>query len=97
MPRPIAAVRAIICPDGVICSSPTSSEDRPHGDDPQAALEPLLTVRQIADATDFDARSVRRWIKAGRLKAIRLGRRLRIRPADFLKFLEENEANKLLE
>ena len=52
----------------------------------------LLTVGQIADTTDFDERSVRRWIKAGRLKAIRLGRRFRIRPDDFLEFLEENES-----
>ena len=58
---------------------------------PRDASQPLLTVGQIADTTGFDEKSVRRWIKAGRLKAIRLGREFRIRPEDFLQFLEENE------
>ena len=56
-----------------------------------AAPQPLLTVGQIALATDFDERTVRQWVTAGRLKAIRLGRKYRIRPQDFMDFLEENE------
>ena len=57
---------------------------------PDDTTQPLLTVGQIARATGFDEKSVRRWIKAGRLKAIRLGREFRIRQVDFLGFLEEN-------
>ena len=60
---------------------------------PGGESQPLLTVGQIATTTDFDERSVRRWIKAGRLKAIRLGREYRVRPQDFEDFLEEHESS----
>lgn len=56
-----------------------------------AASDPLLTVGWIAEATDYDEKTVRRWIKAGRLKAVRAGRQYRVRRSKYLQFLEENE------
>jgi excisionase family DNA binding protein len=38
----------------------------------------LLTVRQLAENWQISERSVRRMIRAGRIKVIRLGRSVRI-------------------
>jgi excisionase family DNA binding protein len=48
----------------------------------------LLTVSQVAEYCLVCERTVRRWIKAGELPALRLGRQLRIRDADLVRFLD---------
>ena len=50
----------------------------------------MLTVQEIADRLRVEHKTVRSLIAKGKLRAVRLGRALRIREADFEDFLEEN-------
>lgn len=50
--------------------------------------EQLLTLVQVADYLSVSARTVRRLVAARRIPCIRLGRVLRFRPADLLRFVE---------
>lgn len=52
----------------------------PEKTDP--ALEPLLTVKQVADIWNTSTRTVLRRIKAGDLRAIVDGRIIRIPPSE---------------
>lgn len=52
--------------------------------------EELLTIKQVARQVQVDDKTVRRWIKAGKLSAIELGGRYRIAPADLRQFLEQH-------
>ena len=49
----------------------------------------MLTVQEIAQRLRVEHKTVRSLIKSGKLKAVRLGRSLRIREADYEQFLEE--------
>jgi excisionase family DNA binding protein len=51
------------------------------------AEEKLLTVEQIAENLQVSDQTVRRWIRAGELRAIKLGRAFRIRESDLQEFL----------
>ena len=42
----------------------------------------LLTLQQAADRLQISMSTIRRLIKAGKLQAVRIGRNLRVRPAD---------------
>ena len=46
--------------------------------------------KELADWLRVEHKTVRALIKSGKLRAIRLGRVLRIREADFEDFLEKN-------
>ena len=48
----------------------------------------MLSVKQIAKELNVSNRTVYRYIKAGRLKAIKLGYILRIQEKDFKEFLK---------
>jgi excisionase family DNA binding protein len=50
-------------------------------------LTPLLTIPDVADICRVSTKTVRRWIKAGDLVAIRLGNQLRIAPEDLDRFI----------
>ena len=50
----------------------------------------MLTVAKIADRLRVEHKTVRALIKEGKLRAVRLGRVLRIREADFEDFLEKS-------
>jgi len=52
--------------------------------------DPLLTVGQVAERCQVSERTVRRWIDAGDLAVIRLGRLLRVRPIDLDQLLKEH-------
>jgi excisionase family DNA binding protein len=52
----------------------------------------MLTVAEIAERLRVEHKTVRALIKAGKLRAVRLGRVLRIREADYEAFLENNLA-----
>ena len=49
----------------------------------------LLTVREVADAMRVSNMTVYRLIRAGDLKAIRVGRNFRIRESDVDRFLDD--------
>ena len=53
----------------------------------------MLTVDDVADLLSANEKTIRRWIKDGRLPAINLGHRLgyRIREADLDRFLSERQ------
>lgn len=58
--------------------------------------EALLTVRQVAKRLSVHEETVRRWIAAGRLRAIKLGSRAagwRIRQGELDRFLQERETD----
>lgn len=56
-------------------------------DDPSISLPRLLTIRQVADHTQFSQKQVRRWIDSGELKAKKIGRHWRIAENDLALFL----------
>jgi len=49
----------------------------------------FLTVQEVADQLRVVPQTVQRWIRGGKLKAVRAGRLWRIRPEDLDKFLED--------
>jgi excisionase family DNA binding protein len=55
--------------------------------DPHIQLPRLLTIEQVATFTQFSSRQIRRWIKAGALKATQYGRSWRIAENDLALFL----------
>jgi len=50
---------------------------------PPTTVDQLLTVAEIAATLRMNQQTIRNWIEAGTLPAIRIGRRVRIRRADF--------------
>ncbi len=50
--------------------------------------EPLMTVKELATEMNASEKTVRRRIAAGELPVIRDGRMIRIRPKDYLSYLE---------
>ena len=59
------------------------SRQRSHG-----AVEPLLTLHELAQVLRLSEKTVRRLVAARRIPCIRLGRVLRFRSADLLRFVE---------
>lgn len=55
------------------------------------ADERWLTVEEIAELLRVDVETVRRWLRAGRLKGTLLGRKAgyRVRAGDFEAFMEQ--------
>ena len=49
--------------------------------------ESFLTVAEVADWFKVNQQTVRNWIDQGRLPAVRVGRRVRIRRSDFDRIL----------
>jgi excisionase family DNA binding protein len=54
----------------------------------EGLLPPLLSIKQVAEATGFHDRTIRRYVYGGILPAVRFGPRcLRIKREDVLKLL----------
>jgi excisionase family DNA binding protein len=53
----------------------------------------LLTVRQVAQKLQVHFRTVERYIREHKLKALRLGRYLRVRRSELNRFLSELETD----
>ncbi len=51
----------------------------------------LLTLEEVADYVGVHVRTVRRWVHAGHLVAVRLSKSYRIEPADLRRFLDERK------
>jgi excisionase family DNA binding protein len=54
----------------------------------------LLTVAEIAAILRMNQQTIRNWIDAGSLPAIRIGRRVRVRRADFDALLSAHPAGR---
>lgn len=52
--------------------------------------ESYLTVAEVAATLKLNQQTVRNWIDAGTLPALRVGRRVRIKRSDFDRILEES-------
>ncbi|HWD65292.1 MAG TPA: helix-turn-helix domain-containing protein [Solirubrobacteraceae bacterium] len=50
-----------------------------------------MTVAEVADQFKVNQQTVRNWIDQGRLPAVRVGRRVRIRRSDFDRILDGSE------
>lgn len=50
-------------------------------------LEPLLTIKEVAEALHACERTVRRRINAGQLLAVRDGRMVKVRPVDLRAYI----------
>jgi excisionase family DNA binding protein len=74
--------------DGV--AGALSCYNAPTGDD---AMDELLTVRDVALLCKLHEVTVRRHISQGRLKAVRLGTRVRVRKEDLDAYIEPAEAS----
>ena len=59
----------------------------PRGSPDSTPGKPLLTAEQVASRLQLSLRTVRRWIAAGDLPVLRLGRAVRISEADLELFL----------
>lgn len=55
------------------------------------SLPKLLTIKQVAEHTQFSTREVRRWIHSGELVAIQYGRSWRIAENDLALFLASHK------
>ncbi len=49
--------------------------------------EPLLDIPAVAGICNVSEKTIRRWIKAGEMRAARLGNQWRIRPRDLEDFV----------
>lgn len=49
----------------------------------------LLTLQQVADRLQVSMSTVRRLVAAGKLKTVRIGRNLRVRPDDLAAYIKE--------
>lgn len=65
------------------------SEARPLSSDDR-----LLTLRQTAEQLALCERSIRSLISAGRLKAVRFGRAVRVDPIDLRAFIERSKGSR---
>ena len=64
----------------------------PVAKDEDRAEVRLLTIPDVADICVVSTKTVRLWIKAGELPAIRLGRQWRIVPKDLARFISDNRS-----
>jgi excisionase family DNA binding protein len=51
----------------------------------------FLTVAEIASLLKLNQQTVRNWIDAGKLPAVRVGRRVRVRQSEFEQFIAAGE------
>ena len=63
----------------------------PKPTNPPISLAKLLTIKQVAEFSQFSTRQIRRWIKSGTLKASQYGRCWRIAENDLAMFLASSK------
>jgi excisionase family DNA binding protein len=58
-------------------------------DNPNLQLEPLLTIEDVARLLGRTHWTLRHDVKAGRLRCVRIGRRIMVEPSEIQRFIEE--------
>lgn len=85
-----------ILPDALLlCEIPMPVKMNPRRNDKErglSPLEPLLTIKDVADICVVNTKTVRRWIQSRQLVAIRLGRQWRIARKDLERFISDNRS-----
>lgn len=54
----------------------------------------LLTIKDAAEFLRYEPKTVRRFIREGRLEAIKFGRSYRLKKSALERFVNDNETNK---
>lgn len=57
-------------------------------------INELFTVQEVADKLKIHVQTVRKWIKEGKIKALKLGSDWRVTEQSISEFLKSNEAGK---
>jgi DNA binding domain, excisionase family len=52
------------------------------------AIAPLMTMPEVAEVLRCSQKTVRRWVRAGRLRAVLTGRCYRFRRQDVMEFVQ---------
>ena len=85
-----------ISPDALLlCEIPMPVKMNPRLNDKERGLpplEPLLTIKDVAEVCVVNPKTVRRWIQSRQLVAIRLGRQWRIARKDLARFIRDNRS-----
>ena len=68
-----------------------SGLDVQHRDRAPNTLEPLLTVRELAELLQLNVKTVERMARTGRLPSLRVCGRVRFRPSDIASWLAARE------
>ncbi len=55
------------------------------------SMEKYLSVKEIAEGLGVNVLTIRRYIQAGKLEAIKLSKEYRIKQEDFDKFIRERQ------
>jgi excisionase family DNA binding protein len=84
-----AASRAPLSPDALLAGPTADRSDRTAGSNrvPEAIAPVLLTTRQTAEMLSLSARQVARYIDRGELRALHLGRAVRVPIAEVNSFV----------
>ena len=67
----------------------TQRKRPPMNDESVTSSTHLLTIREVAGYCQVDEKTIRRWIKAKELAALKLGRQWRVAEKDLRRFLNE--------
>jgi excisionase family DNA binding protein len=51
-------------------------------------MEPLFTIAEVADYFHVDERTIRNWIRDGKIRAVRVGGIVRIRESEVTRLVE---------
>jgi excisionase family DNA binding protein len=70
---------------------PTEESDVDHATSSTIAPPGFYLVDEVANSLGYSTRTIRRWINAGKLRAYRFGRTLRIAHDDLQDFLSRHE------
>ena len=54
-------------------------------------MEKILTPEEAAEALSVSVFTIKKWLRAGKLKGVKAGRVWRIREKDLIEFLEESQ------
>lgn len=60
-------------------------------DQPECAPSQMYTVREVAELFYVSERTVYRWVKSKKLKAVQIGRVVRIAPYDLDQFIKSSQ------
>jgi len=60
-------------------------------------MEEIYTIKQVAEKIQLQEKTVREWLRTGKMKGVKLGRIWRIREQDLIQFLEDRSNKKNLD
>jgi excisionase family DNA binding protein len=61
---------------------------RPPAEDKRVAMDDLLTAEQAAAILQLSPKTIKDWLRAGKLTGCKIGRLWRVKPADLEAFIQ---------